>query len=93
MIIAAVIIFIGGDDFVIVDPISTFVFSFIVLATTKDVIQEAISILMEGTPVEVEIEKLKKELTEIEGVTEIHDMHVWSLSANKLTISAHIISD
>lgn len=47
-------VFFGGKDFHIVDPISTFVFSVIVLATTKNVIKESIVVLMEGTPKEVE---------------------------------------
>lgn len=58
--------------------------------TTRGVIKESISILMEGTPGEIEIADLEKELLAIEGVKEIHDLHVWSLSANKLSMSCHI---
>lgn len=45
---------------------------------------------MEGSPNEVEVEKLEKELKDIEGVKEIHDLHVWSLSPSKLFLSVHI---
>jgi zinc transporter 2 len=88
-----VIIYVGGSDFNIVDPISTFIFSIIVLLTTRKVIIDSISILMEGSPEELELEKFETTLGSVEGVKEIHDLHVWSLSANKLAMSAHIISD
>ena len=47
---------------------------------------------MEGSPVAVDIESLEKDLLNIEGVVEIHDLHVWSLSIGKLSLSCHISS-
>ncbi|KRX07115.1 hypothetical protein PPERSA_09329 [Pseudocohnilembus persalinus] len=90
LVIAAIIVYIGGEDFQIVDPISTFIFALIVLYTTKSVFKESIAILMEGSPNEVEVDKLEEELKQIEGVKEIHDLHVWALSPSKLFLSVHI---
>jgi Co/Zn/Cd efflux system component len=63
-----VIIYVGGSDFNIVDPISTFIFSIIVLLTTRKVIIDSISILMEGSPEELELEKFETTLGSVEGV-------------------------
>ena len=49
--------------------------------------------MMEGTPATIDVEALIMDLEEIEGVTEIHDFHVWSISVGKFALSAHIQSN
>lgn len=46
--------------------------------------------MMEGTPDNIDIEGLIQDIEEIEGVVEIHDFHVWSISVGKFSLSAHI---
>lgn len=77
----------------IIDPMCTFLFSILVLFTTIFIVRDCIKILMEGTPSEINIEKLTEELEDVPGVEEVHDVHVWSLSVGKLAMSAHIESD
>ena len=48
---------------------------------------------MEGSPVDIDIEQLEKDLNKIPGVKDIHDLHVWSLSIGKMSLSCHIICD
>ena len=45
---------------------------------------------MEGVPEEVDIESLEEDIKKIEGVTSIHDIHVWALSMGKKALSAHL---
>lgn len=45
---------------------------------------------MEGVPEEVDMEELENEIKKIEGVIEVHDIHVWALSMGKKALSAHI---
>ena len=49
-----------------------------------------ITILMEGSPLEFDVDKLEKDLRKIPGVTEVHDIHVWSLSIGKISMSCHL---
>lgn len=79
-------------EYSIADPICTFIFSIIVGFTTIRILKEGISVLMEATPVEIDLKKLEKELQSISHVVEIHDLHVWSLSPGKLSLSCHLIS-
>jgi zinc transporter 2 len=79
-------------EYSIADPICTFIFSIIVGFTTIRILKEGISVLMEATPVEIDMKKLEKELKGIPHVLEIHDLHVWSLSPGKLSLSCHLIS-
>ncbi len=45
---------------------------------------------MEGVPEEIDVNELEKDFNEIEGVSEVHDIHVWALSMGKKALSAHI---
>jgi Co/Zn/Cd efflux system component len=47
---------------------------------------------MEATPYEIDIVECYKDCIEADEVDEIHDFHVWSISAGKLAMSAHIRS-
>ena len=56
-------------------------------------LKDCIFVLMEGSPVDIDIEELENDLREIKGVKEIHDLHVWSLSIGKMSLSCHICCD
>lgn len=99
VLIAAIFIYcFGGDNgqynyWHLADPICTFIFSIIVVFTTVSVCRDCVRVLMEGTPVEIEIEKFKKQLLSIKHVIEIHDLHIWSLSRGKPSLSCHIFAE
>ena len=90
--IAGIIIFFF-PKYSIVDPICTYIFSIIVGFTTINILKDCIFVLMEGSPVDIDIEALENDLKEIKGVKEIHDLHVWSLSIGKTSLSCHICCD
>ena len=92
VLIAGGIIFLF-PTFSIADPICTYIFSIIVGLTTIRILNDCIFVLMEGSPVDIDIEELEKDLNEIKGVKEIHDLHVWSLSMGKISLSCHICCD
>eukprot|EP00347_Sterkiella_histriomuscorum_P016268 403353843 len=92
VIIAAVIIYFK-PTYQIADPLCTYLFSVIILFTTIPVVKECTYVLLEGSPESIDIEGLAKDLSSIEGVVEVHDLHVWAISVNKFSLSAHIISE
>ena len=89
VIIASVIVYVN-PALKIADPICTYLFSIIVCFTTIPVFKDCIRVMMEGTPEHIDIEKLMEDIFAIEGVEEIHDFHVWSISVGKFALSAHI---
>ena len=92
VIIAGGIIFFW-PNLSIADPICTFIFSVIVGYTTIKILRDCIGVLMEGSPMEFDLESLEYDLNNIEGAIEVHDLHVWSLSLGKLSLSCHLSSD
>ena len=57
------------------------------------ILKDCISVLMEGTPAEIDAEMLKQDISKIKGVKECHDIHVWSLSTGKIAMSCHLVSE
>jgi zinc transporter 2 len=89
--IAATIIYFK-PEYRIADPICTYLFSVIVLCTTIPVVKECTFVLLEGSPDSIDIEEITTDLLNIEGVVDMHDFHIWAISVNKFSLSAHMTS-
>ena len=91
VVVAATVIYFK-PKYLIADPLCTFLFSIIVFVTVRPIIKNCISVLMEGTPSEINTEKLIEDIRQASGASEtgIHDFHLWSISMGKFALSAHI---
>jgi cobalt-zinc-cadmium efflux system protein len=72
------------------DPIISFFVGAIILWGAFGVLREGANILLEGVPRSISYDDLKANLTKIEGVISIHDLHVWTISSANVALSAHI---
>lgn len=90
VIVAGAVIYFR-PDLVIADALCTFFFAILVFFTTTRILKDCVSVIMEGSPID-NVEKLKKRLLKLEGVTEVHDIHVWSLSMGKVAMTCHLKS-
>ncbi|KAL5509429.1 hypothetical protein EMCRGX_G004802 [Ephydatia muelleri] len=77
----------------VADPICTFVFCILVLFSTINILRDALLVLMEATPRHIDYEGVLKDLSGIDGVQHAHSLHIWSLTTNKITLSAHLVLD
>ncbi|KAJ3096097.1 hypothetical protein HDU97_006219 [Phlyctochytrium planicorne] len=74
-----------------VDPIISLFITAIILSSTIPLVRSASFILLQVAPVSVPIEKLTREIKEVNGVIDVHDFHVWGLSDSKSVASVHIL--
>jgi zinc transporter 2 len=79
------------------DPFCTYFFSALVLCTTIPVTSKCFSILTEACPENVNMTQLYNDIWalnkgEKDYIKDVHDLHVWSLSVNKLALTVHIRS-
>lgn len=72
------------------DPICTFFFSILVLFTTTRLIRQSIGVLMEGVPDGIVPDEVEESLLQVPGVIAVHDLHIWSLSVGKPSLSVHL---
>jgi cobalt-zinc-cadmium efflux system protein len=75
-----------------IDPIVTVLFSGLMLFSSWSLIKEAVHVLMESTPSGVDAAKVRADLRGLPGVTEVHDLHIWTVSSGRLALSVHVIA-
>ncbi|KAI8967736.1 cation efflux protein [Mycotypha africana] len=76
-----------------VDPMCTFIFSILVLYTTYHLVKDSLAVLMEGVPGNIHPDLIEKSLLGLPGVIAVHDLHVWTLSPGKYSLTAHVKID
>ena len=74
-----------------VDPILAVLIGLWVLPRTWTLLSESLNVLLEGIPKGMEMEKLIDELKAIDGVVEVHDVHVWTITSGANTMTAHLV--
>ena len=73
-----------------VDPICTLLLTGVLLYNAYIHFEGVVVILLEGSPLEFNVEGMEKDLLSVKGVIEVHDIHVWSVSVGKLSMSCHL---
>jgi cobalt-zinc-cadmium efflux system protein len=61
-----------------------------ILPRTWILLSECINILMEGTPQHIDLGLLKESMLSVPGVTDVHDIHVWTITSGLDSMSAHV---
>ncbi|WP_270998947.1 cation diffusion facilitator family transporter [Listeria seeligeri] len=87
IIAALLIIFLGWN---IADPIASVIVAALILVSGWRVLKDAIHILMEGKPANVDIDEVKSFFEKQEGVAEVHDLHVWAITSDFNALTAHL---
>lgn len=88
VIIAAIIMLTTGWYYA--DPIISAGIGLFILPRTWILLKDAVGVLLEGTPADVNVALLKEKILKIEGVIDVHDLHVWSLTSGINAMSAHV---
>ncbi|WP_034669488.1 cation diffusion facilitator family transporter [Chryseobacterium populi] len=91
VMIAGVIMF--TTNWYYADPIISAAIGLLIFPRTWHLLKEAVNVLMEGVPKDVDPEKLRKLLEQTPGVAGIHDLHIWSLTSGVNAMSVHVIKD
>ncbi len=76
-----------------IDPILSLVVAALMLYSTVRILTESIHVLMEGVPDTVSLHEVGEKLATIEGVSSVHDLHIWTLASGMLALSAHLELD
>lgn len=76
-----------------IDPLLSLLIGGLVLAASLRLLRDALHGLMDGVPFAIDLERLGRELAAVQGVIEVHDLHVWSLSGERLALTAHVRID
>ena len=87
-IVAAILIMLFG--WYIADSIASMIVSVLVLYSGWNVLKESINILMEAKPSDIDSNKVAKILKFIDGVEDIHDLHIWMITSDFSVMTVHL---
>jgi len=73
-----------------IDPALSFAIGALILWSSFGIIRETLNILLEGTPKGVSMEGLSEAMKQVDGVHDVHDLHVWSIGSEMHALSCHI---
>ena len=74
-----------------VDPLLSILIGMLIVWTAWDIIQESLNILLEGLPRGLELQSVTAAMSRVEGVLDVHDLHIWSLGSSVHALSCHVL--
>lgn len=74
-----------------IDPVLSIALGLLIIYTAWDIIRESLNILLEGLPRGLELDNVTEAMGRIEGVLDVHDLHIWSLGSSTHALSSHIL--
>lgn len=88
VIVSAIIIYFTG--LLIFDPLISMVIGGIIFTGGIKIIRESYLILMESVPDKFNLDEIRHEISQVEGVEDVHEMHLWAISTDHYSLTAHV---
>lgn len=74
-----------------VDPLLSILIGALIVWTAWGIVHEALNILLEGLPTGLELQSVISRIREVDGVLDVHDLHIWSLGSSTHALSCHVL--
>ena len=88
-IVAGIVIFVTGWN--AADAVVSIVIALLILVSAWRLVRESVNVLLEGTPAHISLNDVQARLAEIPGVTNVHDLHVWTVTSGVVAMSGHVV--
>jgi len=89
ILIGAVLIYFFNVPFI--DPILSVGIALFVLLNVYKNIKQTLHIILQGIPVDINIDEISEQLKQFKGIEDIHDLHVWSVDGNYNILTVHVV--
>jgi cobalt-zinc-cadmium efflux system protein len=73
-----------------IDPVLSLVIAALILWSSLGIVRETLNILLEGTPRDCSLREIRAGMEAVEGVMNVHDLHVWSLGSQSRALACHV---
>jgi cobalt-zinc-cadmium efflux system protein len=89
VVVAALVIMSTGWQWV--DPAISLCIAAVVLVSGWGLARDSVNLALDGVPKGIGLAEVKDYLGQLDGVTEVHDLHVWAMSTNETALTAHLV--
>ena len=73
-----------------IDPVLSILIAGMILWSSVGIVRETLNILLEGTPRNLQLDSVRTAMQAVEGVIDVHDLHVWSLGSSSHALASHV---
>jgi cobalt-zinc-cadmium efflux system protein len=91
VVVSAVVMLATGWRYA--DPIAGLLIGLLVVAGSWTLVRDALDVLMETAPAGIDVQELGRAMVAVPGVREVHDLHVWTVTAGFPALAAHVRTD
>ncbi|MGH0035134.1 MAG: cation diffusion facilitator family transporter [Myxococcota bacterium] len=74
------------------DPAASLAIAVLIVVSAWNLLRDAIDVLMEAVPAHLDVEEIRTALRDVDGIEEVHDLHVWTIGSGEVSLSAHAVS-
>jgi cobalt-zinc-cadmium efflux system protein len=89
VVVGGIIIMVTG--WLLIDPLISLLIVAVILVGTWSLLRDSMNLAIDSVPEGIDMAGIKKYLTDIENVSQIHDLHVWPMSTTEVALSVHLI--
>jgi cobalt-zinc-cadmium efflux system protein len=89
VVVAALVIMATG--WLLIDPAISLGIAGVVLASGWGLARDSVNLALDGVPKGIELAGVREYLGRLDGVTEVHDLHIWAMSTNETALTAHLV--
>ncbi len=73
------------------DPVFSILISFLIIFSAWRLVADAVNILLEGTPSHINAAAVEQAMRTVNGVREVHDLHIWTITSERYAVTAHVV--
>jgi cobalt-zinc-cadmium efflux system protein len=73
------------------DPVISVFIGGLILFSSWSLVRDSLSVLMQAVPKTIRLEEVRRTIEAVDGVSEVHDLHVWAVTSDIFTLSAHAV--
>jgi cobalt-zinc-cadmium efflux system protein len=76
-----------------IDPVISIIIVVVILAGTWGLLKESLALTLDAVPKDIDINKIKQNAKNIDGIKDLHHIHVWAMSTTENAMTAHLVID
>lgn len=90
VVVAGLFILWTGKEWI--DPVMSLAVGIVILWGSFGLLKESVWMSLAGVPAGIDVDSVERELSKLEGVDAVHDLHIWSLSTTETALTAHVVT-
>jgi len=76
-----------------IDPVLSIIIVLVILAGTWGLLKESLALTLDAVPKDIDINDIKRKSEDVEGIKDMHHIHVWAMSTTENAMTAHVVLD